>query len=80
MDRCDRAKSGALQRRIPAGISGTALAMIRAIDLDHETLRGTARQRSSLVVASWQSIRNAIGLVRGETADAVADTAELYDG
>jgi len=54
--------------------------MIRAIDLDHETLRGTARQRSSLVVASWQSIRNAIGLVRGETADAVADTAELYDG
>jgi hypothetical protein len=39
-----------------------------------------ARQRGSHVVASWQSIRNAIGVVRGETADAVADTAELYDG
>ena len=39
-----------------------------------------ARQRGSHLVASWQSIRNAIGVVRGETADAVADTAELYDG
>ena len=39
-----------------------------------------ARQRGSHLVASWQSIRNAIGVVRGETADAVVDTAELYDG
>ncbi len=39
-----------------------------------------ARQRKSHVVASWPSIRNAIGVVRGEAADAVADTAELYDG
>jgi len=39
-----------------------------------------ARQRKSHVVASWRSIRAAIGIVRGEPADAVADTAELYDG
>jgi len=39
-----------------------------------------ARQRRSHVGTSWQSIRSAIGVVRGETADAVADTAELYDG
>jgi hypothetical protein len=39
-----------------------------------------ARQRKPHVVASWRSIRSAIGVVRGETADAVADTAELYDG
>jgi hypothetical protein len=39
-----------------------------------------ARQRTSQVVASWQSIRSAIGVVHGEAADAVADTAELYDG
>lgn len=39
-----------------------------------------ARQRKSHVVASWQSIRKAIGVVHGESADAVTDTAELYDG
>ena len=40
----------------------------------------TARQRKAHAVVSWRSIRSAIGVVRGETADAVADTAELYDG
>jgi hypothetical protein len=40
----------------------------------------TARQRNSHVVASWRSIRAAIGVVHGKPADAVADTDELYDG
>ena len=39
-----------------------------------------ATDRKSHVVASWDSIRNAIGIVHGEPADAIADTAELYDG
>jgi hypothetical protein len=39
-----------------------------------------ARQSKPHVVASWRSIRAAIGIVRGEPADAVADTDELYDG
>ena len=32
------------------------------------------------VVASWRSIRGAIGVVKGERADAIEDTAHLYDG
>ncbi|MET0792792.1 MAG: hypothetical protein ABW061_14830 [Polyangiaceae bacterium] len=39
-----------------------------------------ARQRKPQVVASRGAIRAAIGVVRGEPADAVSDTAELYDG
>jgi hypothetical protein len=39
-----------------------------------------AIDRKSHVVASWRTIRNAIGVVHGEPADALADTAELYDG
>ena len=39
-----------------------------------------ARNRKPHVVASWRSIRAAIGVVHGAPADAVADTAELYDG
>jgi hypothetical protein len=39
-----------------------------------------ARNRKPRVVASWHSIRSAIGVVRGEPADAIADTDELYDG
>lgn len=39
-----------------------------------------ARQRKPHVVASWRSIRAAVGVVHGEPADAVADTNELYDG
>jgi hypothetical protein len=39
-----------------------------------------ARLRKSPVVASWQSIRAAIGIVRGEPADALVDTDNLYDG
>jgi hypothetical protein len=39
-----------------------------------------ARNRKSHVVASWSSIRNAIGIVHGAPADAVADSDELYDG
>lgn len=39
-----------------------------------------ARQSKPHVVASWRSIRAAIGVVHGEPADAVADTDELYDG
>jgi hypothetical protein len=32
------------------------------------------------VVASWQTIRAAIGAVKGQTAEAIEDTARLYDG
>lgn len=32
------------------------------------------------VVASWRSLRGAIGIVKGERADAIEDTAHLYDG
>jgi hypothetical protein len=32
------------------------------------------------VVASWRSLRGAIGVVKGERADAIEDTAHLYDG
>ena len=32
------------------------------------------------VVASWRSLRGAIGVVKGERADAIEDTARLYDG
>lgn len=32
------------------------------------------------VVASWQTIRAAIGVVKGQAADAIEDTARLYDG
>jgi hypothetical protein len=39
-----------------------------------------ARQSKPHVVASWRSIRAAIGVVHGKPADAVADTDELYDG
>ncbi len=40
----------------------------------------TVRSSKRHVVASWRSIRSAIGVVHGEPADAVADTAELHDG
>jgi hypothetical protein len=33
--------SGALERNITAGVSPLALAVIRAIDLNHEALRGS---------------------------------------
>lgn len=39
-----------------------------------------ARQQKPHVVASWRSIRAAVGVVHGEPADAVADADELYDG
>lgn len=39
-----------------------------------------ARNRKAQSVASWHSIRSAIGVMHGKPADAVADTAELYDG
>ena len=39
-----------------------------------------ARQQKPHVVASWRSIRAAVGVVHGEPADAVVDTDELYDG
>ena len=39
-----------------------------------------ARRSKPHVVASWRSIRAAIGAVHGEPADAVAETDELYDG
>lgn len=39
--------------------------------------RSAARRRP---VASWQSIRAAIGIVKGEPADAIEDTERLYDG
>jgi len=39
----------------------------------------TARERKSHVVASWGSIRAAIGVVHGEPADAVADSDEIND-
>lgn len=32
------------------------------------------------VVASWRSLRGAIGIVKGERADSIEDTAHLYDG
>lgn len=35
---------------------------------------------SHRVTASWQSIRAAIGIVKGAPADAIEDTAHLYDG
>lgn len=39
-----------------------------------------AQTRKTHVVASWRSIRSAIGVVHGEPADAIVDTAEVYDG
>lgn len=35
---------------------------------------------SRRAVASWGSIKAAVGIVRGASADAVADCAHLYDG
>jgi hypothetical protein len=32
------------------------------------------------VVASWRTVRAAIGVVKGKPADAIEDTAHLYDG
>jgi hypothetical protein len=32
------------------------------------------------VVASWRTVRKAIGVVKGQPADAMEDTARLYDG
>jgi hypothetical protein len=32
------------------------------------------------VIASWRTVRAAIGVVKGLPADAVEDTARLYDG
>jgi hypothetical protein len=32
------------------------------------------------VVASWRTVRAAIGVVKGQPADAVEDTSRLYDG
>jgi hypothetical protein len=37
--------SGALKRRITAGVSAGAPTVVRAIDLDHETLRGSQEVR-----------------------------------
>lgn len=31
-------------------------------------------------VASWRTVRAAIGVVKGQTADAIEDTTRLYDG
>jgi hypothetical protein len=39
-----------------------------------------ASRSSHRVTASWQSIRAAIGIVKGAPADAIEDTAHLYDG
>ena len=39
-----------------------------------------ASRSSHHVTASWQSIRAAIGIVKGTPADAIEDTAHLYDG
>jgi hypothetical protein len=41
-----------------------------------EAERTAVRRRA---VASWSSIRAAIGVVKGEAADAVGDTERLYD-
>ncbi len=32
------------------------------------------------VIASWRTVRAAIGVVKGQPADAIEDTARLYDG
>jgi hypothetical protein len=39
-----------------------------------------ASRSSHRETASWQSIRAAIGIVKGAPADAIEDTAHLYDG
>jgi hypothetical protein len=39
-----------------------------------------AAQSHRDVVASWRTVRAAIGVVKGQPADAVEDTARLYDG
>jgi hypothetical protein len=39
-----------------------------------------ARMPRSRAIVSWRSIRSAVGIVKGEPADAIEDTASLYDG
>jgi len=39
-----------------------------------------ATQAHRDVVASWRTVRAAIGVVKGQSADAIEDTARLYDG
>jgi hypothetical protein len=39
-----------------------------------------AAQSDRHVVASWRTVRAAIGVVKGQAADAMEDTARLYDG
>ena len=39
-----------------------------------------AAQAHRDVVASWRTVRAAIGIMKGQTADAIEDTARLYDG
>jgi hypothetical protein len=41
--------------------------------------RATVEPRPHFV-ASWRSLRGAIGIVKGERADSIEDTAHLYDG
>jgi hypothetical protein len=42
--------------------------------------RKAAAEPRRQAVVSWQSIRAAMGVVKGEPADAVEDCARLYDG
>jgi hypothetical protein len=39
-----------------------------------------ARESRGQAVASWRSIRGAFGVVKGEPANALDDSARLYDG
>jgi hypothetical protein len=41
--------------------------------------RAAARSHRG-VVASWRTVRAAIGVLKGQPANAVEDTARLYDG
>ena len=53
------------------------VAIVREADQQAKRIESVPANRPTM---PWSSLRSVIGIMRGETADAVQDTERLYDG